>query len=201
MKMSRFVTTLTFGGVVIATTAGCSPASDSAPDDVIVYDAAYLSYDSMEALVRDAELIVEGTVVSSEVREIALKSESDSSDPETNPTLGATTKPVEMPPLIYTVATIKVERVIQGDADVGSLVEVKQLGGTLGNKTAVQRGAAELAKGNTYAVYLGSGDYGPSSLLNQEQSAYIEVASGEFASVVPGNAVASEVAAKLSSDH
>ena len=123
------VVCVAFGGVVLAAVAGCSSAPDSRSDDVITRDGAYLSYDNGEALAGAAELVVEGVVVSSEVREIPLTSGSDSTDPHANPALGATTTTVEMPPTTYTVATIKVERVRQGDAQVGSLVEVKQLGG------------------------------------------------------------------------
>ena len=190
---------LALGGLVVASSTGCSASAKSQPDDPIVYDAAYVSYDSLESLTASAELVIEGVVVSSEVRKIALKSTSGSADPTANPAFGATTEPIEAAAPIYTVFTIEIDRVIEGDVVVGSLVEVKQLGGTFGSETAVQRDAANLVKGSTYVLYLGSPDYGPASLLNQTQAAYVETAPGEFAPVVRGDAVATDIAAKLSS--
>lgn len=201
MRMSRVVTTLAAVGLVVATVAGCSAGVEAPTDDVTVYDAAYVSYDSVESLTARAELVIEGEVVSSEVRKIKLESMSDSSDPTANPALGATTKPVEEPTLIYTVLALKVDRAIQGDVAVGSLVEVKQLGGTIGSETAVQHDAANLVAGSTYILYLGSPDYGPASLLNQSQAAYVETSPGEFASVVQGDPVAARIAESLSAEN
>lgn len=180
--------------------ASCSTGVSTPPEETITYSAAYVSYDSPESLTADAALIVEVRVFRSEVREIPLESHPDGTGPRSNPALGATSETVAMPPLIYTVATITIQRVIRGDAEVGAALEVKQLGGTLDGRSAVLPGAATLATGSTYVLYLGPGGEGPSSLLNQDQAAYIEVAPGAFAPAVQGDAVAREVATLLSSD-
>lgn len=180
MKRSRIRASIAVGLVGLGLT-GCGGAREPAATPSAV-SSAYISYGSTQDLVSSADLVVEGTVVSSKARSITVDG---------------------LPAHIYTVASITVERVIHGDAVVGDVVDVRQLGEVADGPRP--EGGAWLTAGTTYVVFLVNGQT-PASLLNPHQSAYVMGPDGRFTPVVDETAegasdwagVAAEMAAQLS---
>lgn len=179
MKRSRIGASIAVGLVGVGLT-GCGGAREPAAPPSAV-SAAYISYGSTQDLVSSADLVVEGTVVSSQARSITVDG---------------------LPAHIYTVASIAVERVIHGDAVAGDVVDVKQLGEVADGPRP--EGGAWLTAGTTYVVFLNG--QAPASLLNPHQSAYVMGPDGRFTPAVDETAegasdwagVAAEMAAQLS---
>lgn len=150
-------------------TAACSPSQVT---DEVFYNAAYPSYATATELGAEADLVIEGTIVSSAVKEIDIAtqlSSEDADDPKLNP--GGSVDPAPMP-IVYTVHQVRVDRVIKGDASVGEVIEVKELGGTLGKTKYVTAEGIVLKGKATYVLFLATFDGSPASLLNPVQGAY-----------------------------
>ncbi|WP_019889450.1 hypothetical protein [Streptomyces purpureus] len=168
--------------LAVLTAAGCSTggggdrtegkASAGAPE-VIAYEADYPVYDSLDAVVKKADTIVKGTVVSSTVKEL-MPEVSTEGDPLTNPQAGLSKEEAaEVEPVIITVSKVKVSEVLAGDVKPGDTVEVSQLGGTLGKTTYKEKHTTTLAKNGTeYVLMLADHGSSPYDLLNPEQALY-----------------------------
>jgi len=74
---------------------------------------------------------------------------------------------------IYTVYTIKISDVYKGNYKTGETIKVKQLGGTIGNRTFIEQGSVAISTMHEYIFFLATYDKMPASLLNQIQSLYI----------------------------
>lgn len=180
---------LTAGGaavLVALAAAGCSgdsgnsgsgsteAGSTSQKPGVIAYEADYPAFDSLDAIVREADAIVKGTVIGSTVKEL-MPEVSTEGDPLTNPQAGLSAEEAgEVEPVVITVSTVKVSEVLAGDVKAGDTVEVSQLGGTLGATTYREEHTTTLAKdGTQYVLMLADhGDASPYDLLNPEQALY-----------------------------
>ncbi|MCQ6553905.1 hypothetical protein NPS70_11960 [Streptomyces sp. C10-9-1] len=174
---------LTAGGcaVLVALAAsGCSagdPAeteTGSGKPGVVAYEADYPAFDSLDAVVKEADTIVKGTVVGSKVEEL-MPEVSTGGDPLTNPQAGLSEEEArEVEPVVITVSTVKVSEVLAGDVKAGDTVEVSQLGGTLDGTTYREEHTTTLAEdGTQYLLMLADhGDSSPYDLLNPEQALY-----------------------------
>ncbi|WP_329366994.1 hypothetical protein [Streptomyces sp. NBC_01483] len=158
--------------------------------EVVPYEADYPSYDSVDALVKQSDVIVRGTVVGSQVRELSPEAPTGD-DPVANPQAGLSPEEAaESDPVVVTVSTVKVAQVLSGagDVKVGDTVEVSQLGGTLDGVTYQEKQTTALAEDDTQYVLMlaDQGDKNPYDLLNPEQALYTVGSDDEVTPVADG---------------
>lgn len=158
--------------------------------EVVPYEADYPSYDSVDALLKQSDVIVRGTVVGSQVRELSPEAPTGD-DPVANPQAGLTPEEAaESDPVVVTVSTVKVAQVLSGagDVKVGDTVEVSQLGGTLDGVTFQEKQTTALAEDDTQYVLMlaDQGDTNPYDLLNPEQALYTVGSDDEVTPVADG---------------
>lgn len=136
MKKNRFIPILACSVLLLAS-AACSSAKNadvadpSEPVTIIAHQDSPI-YDSIDGLSDKADTIVKGQVIGSQVVGLDDRIATDSQDEELNP--GGDEAPVTK---IYTVYTVRVEETYKGDAAPGDTIQVKQLGGQIGNTTLV----------------------------------------------------------------
>jgi hypothetical protein len=107
----------------------------SASPEPISYQPSYPSHDDVAALMEDSTSVFVGVVTDSQGEWIDLSDAPDSQ-------------------MLYTVYSVQVAGGIVGDVQAGSTGEVRQLGGTVGDQTAVASGAAALTDGNAYVMFV-----------------------------------------------
>ena len=90
--------------------------------------ADYPGYSSAEEGVKAAGLVVTGVPLDSRERILYPEIDFTSGTPETNPQYGLTEDDIDMDAL-ETVTRVRVTKVIKGDAKVGDIIEVAQVGG------------------------------------------------------------------------
>ncbi|MFD7505635.1 hypothetical protein [Streptomyces sp. NPDC059850] len=189
------------GTVLLAafTAVGCSmdgeskKAKSTADSDTVAYHADYPEYSSLDAVIKNSDVVVKGTVVSSRVEKM-LPDAPTGDDPATNPQAGlspaeakAAKEAAEADPVIVTVSKVKVSQSLAGDVAVGDTIEVSQLGGAYKGVTYQEQGTTHLAKGGPqYVLMLADhGGKSPYDLVNPEQALYT-VASGGTVKAVAG---------------
>ena len=93
--------------------------------------ADYPGYSSVEEGVKAAGLVVTGVPLDSRERILYPEIDFTSGTPETNPQYGLTEDDIDMDALGVpeTVTRVRVTKVIKGDAKVGDIIEVAQVGG------------------------------------------------------------------------
>lgn len=93
--------------------------------------ADYPGYSSAEEGVKAAGLVVTGVPLDSRERILYPEIDFTSGTPETNPQYGLTEDDIDMDALGVpeTVTRVRVTKVIKGDAKVGDIIEVAQVGG------------------------------------------------------------------------
>ncbi|WP_418275715.1 hypothetical protein ACNHYB_12765 [Isoptericola jiangsuensis] len=197
--MSKLIRTALVGvglGASVASIAGCSPASSG---DEVVYHASYPVYSSVEDLESSSDLIVIGTPISSEVRQIDVAAEAPvPGDSELDPGSGDVEGEELSSLLTYTVYEVEVDQVLQGDARRGETVEVAILGGTMGGVTYREaEGIDPLALNEDAAFYLAAFEGAPYQPLNSAQSIYAKSSDSTFTSVGVENPISRDVAASL----
>ncbi|MFF3733080.1 hypothetical protein ACFYXM_22870 [Streptomyces sp. NPDC002476] len=187
MKLRHAVT----GGsalLVALTAAGCSNGGEGTGSkaaeqpQVITYEADYPAYDSLDAVVEKADVVVSGTVVGSSVKKL-MPEVSTEGDPLANPQAGLSEEEAaKVEPVVVTVSKVKVSEVLSGDVKPGDTVEVSQLGGTLGDVTYKEKHTTTLANNGTqYVLMLAKHDAAaPYDLLNPEQALYTVDAGGQI---------------------
>jgi hypothetical protein len=162
--------------------SGCASGRAGELQEVL-YNASYPEFAKVGDLDKAADLVIRGTIVSSVVTELSVAiapTGKEADDPRLNP--GG---PVDGSALVYTVHTVRVSQTLKGKATVGSTIEVKELGGTLGEtKYRTLKGIA-LNDGASYVMYLATYPTSPASLLNPIQAAY-PLVNGQ-PSALPGN--------------
>jgi hypothetical protein len=169
-------------------------APEAEYEDVFL-NASYPTYTSVPELTDQANLIVEGTIVSTATREIDVSSpltDQEAADPELNP---GGTEQGEQSLMVYTVHQVRVERVIKGSASEGDTIEVKELGGTVGKARYATDYGVVLDDGGSYVLFLQTFETAPASLLNPIQSVYEEV--GGKLTALPANTLDVEAVAAL----
>jgi hypothetical protein len=171
--------------IVVSTLAlsGCASGSAGEPKEVL-YNASYPAFATVVDLDKAADLVIKGTIVSSVVTELNIviaPTGKEADDPRLNP--GG---PVDGSPLVvYTVHTVRVTQMLKGKATVGSTIEVKELGGTLGETKYRTTEGIALNDGASYVMYLATYPTSPAVLLNPIQAAY-PLVNGQ-PSALPGN--------------
>ncbi len=170
--------------------SGCT-----SPTDEVHYSVSYPSFGSVAEMAKAADLVIEGKVLSSAVKEIDIASPltgEDAKDPELNPGGPGQNTPSMM---VFTVHEVQVERVIRGTADKGSTIEVKELGGTYAQTRHATEEGILLRDNRSYVMFLETYEGVPASLLNPIQSTYERVDGGLKS--MPGNPLKAEEVAKL----
>ncbi|GAA1458779.1 hypothetical protein NE857_27600 [Nocardiopsis exhalans] len=181
----RVITLTAVTGLALALSACAAPdtpetADGVANDSVVVYHADYPVYDTPEELLSSADLVVEGVITASSVREIdILLPPEEGLGPDADPAPGAADTEEEVL-LVFTVHEVEVTSVLSGDADVGQSIEIKQLGGVLDGVEYVEEGAIALDPGEPHLLILSGIHDVPLSLINSHQGAYSVESNGDF---------------------
>ena len=168
MKLHPLLMFALAAACVVGLTA-CTPSS---PANEVYYNAAYPVYATAADLSADADVVVQVEVIASAVKELGILEEltgEEAADPELNP--GGSTAESETL-LVYTVHHVRVTKVVKGDVAVGSVIEVKELGGTLGDTKFLTPEGTLLGKGGEYLLFLKTFKGSPASLLNPIQATY-----------------------------
>lgn len=189
---------VTRGAAVVAVTvalsllaSGCSSGFGAQGD--------YVVYASADELAAAAPLIIVGTVVSSEDRDVSSADRIDVNDPRENPQAGTGQDPAESI-LEFTIVTVQVGRVVGGSASAevspGDTLEVERPRGSAWTLPGLSLAPpeAQLDVGETYALFLYTHDNAPASLTTATQSAYRLTSDEEFESVIADNPIAEAVA-------
>ncbi|TVL93920.1 hypothetical protein [Streptomyces sp. SAJ15] len=161
--------------LLAVTAAVYSTSGDDASKatDTVTYEADYPAYRSLGEAVDEADAIVTGKVVRSRV-EKSWPKVSTSGDPMTNPQAGLSEEEArQVEPVIVTVSTVRVSKVVSGNVGVGDTIEVSQLGGAIKETTYREVNTTTLAKdGTEYALLLSAHRDAPYGLINPEQGLY-----------------------------
>jgi hypothetical protein len=178
-------------GVVALALAACS----SEPE-VVMSTADYPSYSTPQEIVDAADVVVRGEVTGSRVKE-DHPVVSTAGDPTLNPQAGLDEVP-DVPGVVVTISTVRVEEVIKGDVAVGDVIEVAQLGGLYEGVQYLESQTTELEQGPTdYVLLLAAHGPGvPYDLLHPVQAMYT-VDAGELEPVPGVNEVAVETVDQL----
>ena len=114
-----------------ATETAAKTATETAAKTAESITADYPGYSSVEEDVKAAGLVVTGVPLDSRERILYPEIDFTSGTPETNPQYGLTEDDIDMDALGVpeTVTRVRVTKVIKGDAKVGDIIEVAQVGG------------------------------------------------------------------------
>ncbi|HWJ84678.1 MAG TPA: hypothetical protein VNR62_04570 [Cellulomonas sp.] len=171
--------------------AGCS----SSPRVVTSY-ADYPSYETPQDIVDAADVVVRGVATGSRVLE-DKPVVSTTGDPVSNPQAGLD-EVTDVPGVVVTISTVRVEEVIKGDVAVGDVIEVAQLGGLYDGVRYVEAATTTLEKGaEDYVLLLAAHGPGvPYDLLHPVQAMYT-VDERDLDPVAPDNEVAVDTVDEL----
>lgn len=170
MKKNRLIS-LAVCVVLMLSSVACASVNKEASEaqPVTIYatqDSPH--YKSIDSLSEKASAIVRGRVIDTRVEAINDMVKSDSKDEQLN----SGGNPPEVSK-IYTIYTIKVDEAYKGKYKTGDTLEVKQLGGTVGNTTLVAEERADIAAEKDYVFFVATYAHSPASLLNAIQGLYI----------------------------
>ncbi len=187
----QILSALAIGTAAILLSGGCggpTPVRTS----TAVSQADYPSYATADDLARQATLIVEARFSDEpRVEEEFPSDASDITDPQLNPNAGVPEQEQEQVPGIGVVITVhraRVEKVHKGSVAPGDIIEVKELGGTLGGVRYEYADSEPIATGRSYLLFLETYPDSPASLLNPLQAKYELDADGNPVSA-PGNTI------------
>lgn len=135
----------------------------------VTLSADYPKYDSLENLVDRADTIIKGKIIGSTYSELNITEKNKSDDEFLNP--GGETDHSTIP---YTIFTVEIEKTYKGNAGQKDTIQIKQLGGTIGNTEYVleDEADAKLEEGKKYVFFLETYPDSPASLLNPIQASY-----------------------------
>lgn len=188
--------TMRSGFIAVLATALFTLSGCATPAAEVFYNASYPAFESVSELKEAADLVIEGEIISSAVRELDIASEptgAAADDPELSPNGSERdTRSV----MVFTVHEVQVQRVLKGSSIESERVQVKELGGTLGKTAYLTEGGVLLREGESYVMFLETYESTPASLLNPVQAAYQNV-HGKWTSMA-GNSLAVEDIAELS---
>jgi|GEM_PF-1198222 hypothetical protein len=178
MKKIRVLTMLA-SSIFILSALGCSSATTNTAatkDKPITMIASedFPSYSSIGDLSERANTIVRGSVIQTRVEALndmvqAPAVNESALDEQTNPG-GEDIVPFDK---IYTIYTIKVAESFKGTHAAGDTIEVKQLGGQLGNTEIINDDNIKFIPTKDYVLFLETYEDTPASLLNSVQSLYV----------------------------
>ncbi|HBU81671.1 MAG TPA: hypothetical protein DEF35_08540 [Paenibacillus sp.] len=178
MKKIRVLTMLA-SSIFILSAIGCSSVTTNTAatkDEPITMIASedFPNYSSIGDLSERANTIVRGSVIQTRVEALndmvqAPAVNESALDEELNPG-GEDIVPFEK---IYTIYTIKVAESFKGIHTAGDTIEVKQLGGQLGNTEIINDDNIKFIPTKDYVLFLETYEDTPASLLNSVQSLYV----------------------------
>ncbi|WP_339260668.1 hypothetical protein MKZ12_12540 [Paenibacillus sp. FSL R5-0713] len=169
---------LLLSSIFILSAVGCSSvtpaASSSNASMTIIASEDYPSYASIGDLSERANTIVKGSVI--ETRVEAMNDIVHVTDAVNENELTPTSDPGGEPSSfdkIYTIHTIQIVESYKGIYKAGENIEVKQLGGQLGNTEIINDDNLKLIPARDYVLFLETYEDTPASLLNSVQSLYV----------------------------
>jgi len=127
--------------------------------------ADFPHYSSVEHLTINATDVIRGEVLDERTEWINTWIPPQSEYEETGGELGELY-------LIYTIFKIKVLEVFEGEAEVGSIIEVKQIGGQVDDTLFINADEVDIQLGYDLVLFLESFEGLPASLINPTQSVY-----------------------------
>ncbi|MEK4369090.1 hypothetical protein [Paenibacillus sp. FSL R5-0473] len=172
------VLTLLLSSIFILSAVGCSSVTPTAsPSDApmtIIASEDYPSYGSIGDLSERANTIVKGSVVETRVEALndIVQVTDAANENELNPSSDLGGEPASFDK-IYTIHTIQVAESYKGGYTAGEKLEVKQLGGQLGNTEIINDDNLKLIPTKDYVLFLETYEDTPASLLNSVQSLYV----------------------------
>lgn len=171
------VLTLLVSSIFILSVVGCSSATPAASPPgtpvKIIASEDYPSYGSVDALSERADTIVKGNVIQTRVEALDDRGQADSQDQNHMNAAGSAADAQVSFDKIYTIDTVQVTESYKGGYTAGDRLEVKQLGGQLGNTEIVNDDSFKLMQAKDYVLFLETYADTPASLLNSVQSLYV----------------------------
>lgn len=160
--------------IIVIAFMGCSQNSagvDSTKQTkkIVEINASYRWYDHLDELSKDADLIIEGKIIDSQVVYLDLVMKVDKNDPFLNPNIDGIIPPDY---ILHTVHDVEILHKYKDKSKVQErkVIQVKQLGGE--TDTTIYHGEDPLKKDATYIMFLATYPAHPADLLNPEQGAY-----------------------------
>ncbi|SHM75816.1 hypothetical protein [Gracilibacillus kekensis] len=170
MKKMTLILILLFASIL--TTACANKAEDKttvANDKEVFYTGGYFNlHEDVESLENLANLVVKGKVLGTTVEWRDPAIEPDETDDEYSNPGGE----IDHTKLIFTVHKVKVDHSYKGDIEKGDIIEVKQIGGEIGNTIMIDEDVSYLEKDKEYILFLETLDDSPANLLNPFQGSY-----------------------------
>lgn len=153
-----------------ALVAGCSAASEQ-PSETAVMVGDYPAYESVEALQSGANLVVEAEL--GEGRNDVLLPDYSSDDPNLNPYAGTGVTPgPDEGAIPITVYPATITAVHEGQAEVGDVIEVQQMGGMLDGISYKEHGVSSLPEDASVLLFLETSPSDPASVLGGDVGAF-----------------------------
>ncbi|WP_458126530.1 hypothetical protein [Paenibacillus sp. Z3-2] len=172
------VKTLLISTIFILSAVGCSSvtptASPSNAPMTIIASEDYPSYASIGDLSERANTIVKGNVLETRVEAlndiVQITEAANENELETASDPGGEPSSFDK---IYTIHTVQITESYKGAYTAGEQIEVKQLGGQLGNTEIINDDNLKLVPTKDYVLFLETYENTPASLLNSVQSLYV----------------------------
>lgn len=191
MKRTRVVPTL-FAVLSVVSLAGCaSSVPDAAETEVVHFHADYPPYDQV-SLIRDAVLIVEGTVVSVSPTTMAPRIVGDTGTEEANPFAGLSEEELRVAEgelrdagIPGALVTVKADAVIKGEVRPGEEFVILQTGGVQDGVEYRNEHAPILTPSDTYLIFAQASLDGRYAIVGGPAGMYRAQGDGRFSAVVP----------------
>ncbi|MEK4661367.1 hypothetical protein MHH93_05680 [Priestia sp. FSL H7-0729] len=177
MNKNRVLTML-LSSIFMLSAVGCSSyipaASPSDAPITIIASEDYPSYASIGDLSARANTIVKGSVIETRVEAMndIVQVTDAANENELNPASDPGGEPSSFDK-IYTIHTIQIAESYKGSYKAGEQLEVKQLGGQVGNTEIINEDNLKLIPTKNYVLFLETYEDTPASLLNSVQSLYL----------------------------
>ncbi len=184
-KSARPVAAVLLPGLFVGL-AGCSAVAPD-PGVIVQLQASWPAYDQT-SLVREATLVVEGSVVATDFT-ILLPGD-DGVTPGQNPLLGLSEaeKRAAIPDLTgvpSTLVTVRVDTVYRGDVRPGGEVTIVQTGGRLDDQLYSAAAEPLLEANRTYLLFAAGSLDGAYAVLGGSAGTYVGTAEGAYRAVNP----------------
>lgn len=171
MRQVKTATAFAAAGILAISLSACgAPTNES-----VVMSADYPAYDTLGDATGAAALVIEGEFISSTV-ELLYPDIVDTGDETTNPQQGVELSEAdrEAMAVVTTVSEVRVTEVLKGDAAVGDVIKVSQLGGTSDGVTFEDDTTTLLSSVQAPRVMLFLSDVGGGTfdLINPAQGLY-----------------------------
>lgn len=155
---------------VVTALSGCV-SSPGGQAETVATVGDYPHYQSIDALERDADLIVE--VILGESRYDVMLPDNTSDDPLVNPYAGTDQEPpLDDGAVPITVYSTTVTAVHHGGAAVGDVIDVKQMGGVVDGVTYEADTVASLSGHTSLLLFLATYSDSPASILGGSTGAF-----------------------------